>query len=54
MSNQKIAMGEKIVKNNAMDEQLLENSVTDAKIDPKVVMDPFVFKIGGWHDFTAH
>ena len=38
-SNQNIAMNEKIVK----------SSVMDAKIDPKVVMDLSIFKIGGWN-----
>ena len=35
---------------NAMDEQLMENSVMDAKIDPKVAMDLSMFKIGGWNE----
>ena len=31
------------------DEELVQNGVMDAKIDPKVVMDLFMFKIGGWN-----
>ena len=38
-SNQNIVMNEKFVK----------NIVTDAKLDPKVVMDLSIFKIGGWN-----
>ena len=38
-SNQKTVMDEKIVKNFLM----------GAKFDPKVVMDLFIFKIGGWN-----
>ena len=30
-----------------MDEKLMENSVMDAKSDPKVVMDLSIFKTGG-------
>ena len=32
-----------------MNEELVQNSVTNAKIDPKVVMDLSIFKIGGWN-----
>ena len=28
----------------------MENSVVDAKIDPKVVMDLAIFQIGGWNE----
>ena len=38
-SDQKIVMDGKFVKNFVM----------DAKIDPKVVMDLSIFKIGGWN-----
>ena len=41
------------MKNNAMDEQMMENSVMDAKIDPKVVMDLSIFKIGGWNELQS-
>ena len=37
--------GQKIV----MDEELVQDDVIDAKIDPKVVTDLSMFKIGGWN-----
>ena len=54
---QKIVMDEELVQNDVMDEELVQNGVMDgqfvknfvmnAKIDPKVVMDLSIFKIGG-------
>ena len=32
-----------------MDETFVKNSVMNAKIDPKGVMDVSIFKIGGWN-----
>ena len=32
-----------------MDGKFVKNFVMDAKIDPKVVMDLSIFKIGGWN-----
>ena len=32
-----------------MDGRFVKNFVMDAKIDPKVVMDLSIFKIGGWN-----
>ena len=43
-------MDEEFVKNNVLDENLMENIVTDAKIYPKVVMDLSTTKIGGWNE----
>ena len=39
------------VKNIVMDEELVKNSVMNTKIDPKVVMDLSIIKIGGWNNF---
>ena len=57
-SNQKIVMNEELVQNSVMNEKLVQyavmnekfvkNFVINAKIDPKVVMDLSMFKIGGW------
>ena len=48
---------EKIWKSNrkiVMDEELVQNDVMDAKIDPKVVMDLSIFKIGWMERFATH
>ena len=42
-----------------MDEELVhgkfvKNFVMDAKIDPKVVMDLSMFKIGGWNNLQPN
>ena len=47
--NQKMVMDEDKVQNGVMDEKFVKNFVMGAKIDPKVVMDLSVFKIGGWN-----
>ena len=53
--NPKILIEEKSWKtwksnpNIVMDEELVQNFVIDAKIDPKVVMDHPIFKISGWN-----
>ena len=58
--NAKIVMDEELVQNNVMNEDLVQNGVMDgkfvknltmmnAKIDPKIVMDLSIFKIGGWN-----
>ena len=41
-------MNEELVQNGVMDEKFVENFVMNAKIDPKVVMDMSIYKIGGW------
>ena len=46
-SDQKIAMDEELVQNSVMNEKFVKNRVMNAKIDPKVVMDLSIFKIGG-------
>ena len=43
-------MDEELVDKIAMDEILIENSVMEAKIDPKVVTDLARFQIGGWNE----
>ena len=52
-------MDEELVQNDVMDGEMVQNDVMDgtfvknfvmyAKIDPKVVMDLSIFKIGGWN-----
>ena len=42
-------MNEELVQNGVMDGKFVKNFVTDAKVDPKVVMDLSIFKIGGWN-----
>ena len=39
----------KLVKNSVMDGKFVKNFVMAAKINPKAVMDPSIFKIGGWN-----
>ena len=57
--NQKIVMNEELVQNGVMNEELVQNGVMNekfvknfvmnAQINPKVVMDLSIFKIGGWN-----
>ena len=49
-SNQNIVMNEEFVKNFLMNGEFVNSSVTNAKIDPKVVMDLSIFKIGVWNN----
>ena len=42
-------MDEEMVQNGVMDGKFVKNFVKDAKIDPKVVMDLSIFKIGAWN-----
>ena len=42
-------MDDEFVQNGVMDERFVKNFVLDATIDPKVVMDLSMFKIGGWN-----
>ena len=42
-------MDEELVQNGVMDEKFVRNLLMNAKIDPKVVMDLSIFKIGGWN-----
>ena len=52
-SNHNIVMNEKFVKNILMNEQFVKTCVMNAKIDPKVLMDLSMFKIGGWNNLEA-
>ena len=36
-----------------MNEQFVKNSVMNAKIDPKVVMDLSKFKVAGWNNLQS-
>ena len=36
-----------------MDEKVVENSVMNAKTDPKVVMDLSIHQIGGWNNVQS-
>ena len=42
-------MDEELVQNVVMDGQFVKNFVVGAKVDPKVVMDLSIVKIGGWN-----
>ena len=49
-------MNEELVQNGVMNEELVQNVknfVMNAKIDPKVLMDLSIFKIGGWNSLQA-
>ena len=46
---QNSVMNEEWVQNGVMNEKFVKNFVMNAKIDPKVVMDPPTFRIGGWN-----
>ena len=46
---QKGVMNEELIQNVVMIEKFVRNFVMNAKIDPKVVMDLSIFKIGGWN-----
>ena len=37
------------VQNSVIYQKIVKNLVMNAKIDPKVVMDLSIFKIGGWN-----
>ena len=43
------AMIEELVQNRVMSKEFVKNFVMNAKIDPKVVMDLSISKIGGWN-----
>ena len=47
--NPKIVTDEELVQNGVIDGKFVKNFVMGAKIDPKVVMDLSIFKIGGWN-----
>ena len=49
-SNQNNVMNETFVRNNVMNEKFVQIILTNAKIDPKVVMYLSIFKIGGWNN----
>ena len=42
-------MDEELFHNIVMGAELVKNFVMDAKIDPKVVINLSIFKIGGWN-----
>ena len=42
-------MNEELLQNGVMSEKFVKNFAMGAKIDPKVVMDLSIFKIGGWN-----
>ena len=46
---QNIVMDEEWVQIVAMGEKFVKNFVMGARNDPKVEMDLFIFKIGGWN-----
>ena len=48
-SNQKIVMNEELVQNGVLNEKFVKNIVINAQIDPQVVMDLSISKIGGWN-----
>ena len=48
-SVQKVVMDDKFNQKMVMNENSGKNFVMNAKIDPKVVMDLSIFKIGGWN-----
>ena len=45
---QNSVMNEELVQNGVMNQKFVKNFVVNAKIDPKVVMDLSILKIGGW------
>ena len=47
-------MNEEVVQNNVMDDTFVKNSVMNAQIDPKVVTDLSIFKIGGWNSLQPN
>ena len=51
--NPKIVMDEELVRNDVMDEEFVKNFVMDAKIDPKVVNDLSIFRMGGWNSLQS-
>ena len=52
-SDQKVVMDEALVQNGAADQELVQNGAMDVKIDPKVVVDLSIFKIGGWNSLNS-
>ena len=52
-SNQKIVMDEELIPNGVMDGKFVKNFVMYAKIDPKVVMDLSIYKVGGMEHFAT-
>ena len=42
-------MTEELVQNGGMNEKFVKNFEMNAKIDPKVVMDLSIIKVGGWN-----
>ena len=52
-SDQNIMMNEKFVNKNVMNGEIVQNIVINAKIDPKVAMDLYMFKNWWLEPFTA-
>ena len=48
-SDEKVVMDDKFNQKIVMNENSGKNFVMNAKIDPKVVMDLSILKIGGWN-----
>ena len=46
---QNSVINEELVQNGVMNDKLVKNFVMNARIDPKVLMDLSIFKIGGWN-----
>ena len=46
---QNSVMNEELVQNGVMNQKFVKNFVVNAKIDPKVVMDLSILKIGVWN-----
>ena len=45
----KVAILRKVDQNIERKEELVKNSVTNVKINPKVAVELSIFKIGGWN-----
>ena len=43
-----------VVQNIVTNEKFFKNSVMNAKIDPKVVVDLSIFKIGEWNNVQSN
>ena len=52
-SSQKIVVNEKLVQYGEMNEKIVKNFVINSTIDPKVVRDLSIFKIGGWNSLQS-
>ena len=48
-SKQNSVMNEELVQNGVTNEKFVKNFVMNAKIDPKIVTDLSMFRLGGWN-----